>query len=164
LNNVVAGMLSVFKEKPFAGTVGARLHFEDNTIQHCGILSLIDKNGTFQLSHAGIFSYYGITNYLNEVVGNTAALIMIRKKTFEKIGGFNENYRECFEDVELNFECLRLGLLNYMDGRLVANHYESQTRSKSESKLKKQSEDYINYLLPYVKKNLNYIKKYLIQM
>jgi GT2 family glycosyltransferase len=164
LNNVVGGMLSVFKEKPLAGTVGARLHFANNTIQHCGILTLIGENKTLQLSHRAIYSYYGITNFLTEVPGNTAALLMIRKKTFEKIGGFNQNYTECFEDVELNFECLRLGLVNYMDGRLVAYHYESQTRNNDKLKLKRQGDDYLNNLLPYVNKNLNYVKNHLIKV
>ena len=40
-------MLNVFKENRLTGTVGARLHFEDNTIQHDGMLSYIDKKNNF---------------------------------------------------------------------------------------------------------------------
>jgi GT2 family glycosyltransferase len=162
LNNVIGGMLSVYKEKPFAGTVGCRLHFGDGTIQHCGVATMIDKDNNFRLSHNGFSSYYGYSLNLIDVVGNTAALMMIRKKVFEKIGGFNEKYSECFEDVELNFECLRIGLTNYMDARLVSFHYESQTRNQDILKNKRTNNDYSNLLFPYFKKNINYIKKYLI--
>ena len=164
LNNVIGGMLSVYKEKPFAGTVGCRLHFSDGTIQHCGITTMLDKNENFKLSHNGFSSYYGYSLGLIDVVGNTAALMMIRKNVFEKIEGFNEKYSECFEDVELNFECLRIGLTNYIDSRLVAFHYESQTRNDDKSKNERAQSDYINNLFPYYKKNINHIRKYLLEL
>lgn len=164
LNNVIGGMLSIYKEKPLAGTVGCRLHFGDGTIQHCGIITMIDKDNNFRLSHNGLTSYYGYSLNSIDVAGNTAALMMIRKKVFEKIGGFNEQYTECFEDVELNFECLKLGLTNYIDTKLVAFHYESQTRNNDKLKNERANSDYINNLYPFFSKNINYIKKYLVQI
>lgn len=164
LNNVVGGMLSVFKEKPLSGTVGCRLHFGDGTIQHLGIATMIDKQNNFGLSHVGFSSYYGYSLNSKDVVGNTAALMMVRKKVFDKIGGFNEKYSECFEDVEFNFECLRIGLTNYIDPKLVAYHFESQTRNDDKLKNERTINDYSNLLFPYFSKNVNHIKKYLIQI
>jgi GT2 family glycosyltransferase len=164
LNNVIDGMLSVFKEKPLTGTVGCRLHFGDGTIQHLGVTTMIDKQNNFRLSHIGLLSYYGYSLNFTDVVGNTAALMMVRKKVFDRIGGFNEKYTECFEDVEFNFECLRLGFTNYINPKLVAYHYESQTRNNDELKNKKEYDDYNNLLFPYFSKNVNFIKKYLVKI
>jgi GT2 family glycosyltransferase len=164
LNNVVGGMLSVFREKPLAGTVGCRLHFGNGTIQHMGVSIFINKEKKIGVSHNGIYTYYGYSTNLFSVFGNTAALMMVRKKIFNKIGGFNENYTECYEDVEFNIECIKIGLKNYIDGKLVANHYESQTRNNDENKMAKSSNDFGSLLFPYFLKNLNYIKKYLVQI
>lgn len=160
LNDVIYGMLQVFKEKPRIGTVGARLHFADNTIQHDGMFAYINKNNSFQITHKNLTSYYNFSDKSMSVIGNTGALVMIRRFTFEKCGGFNENYISCFEDVELNFKCVTLGLENYLCSNCVAYHYESQTRNDDEEKLNKLEKDYKQYLLPFVIKNIDKLKFY----
>ena len=163
LTDVISGMLNTFKQNPRAGTVGARLHFADNTIQHNGILAVI-KNNSFGVSHINLGSYYNFLDKTTSVPGNTGALVMIRKFTFEKCGMFNENYISCFEDVELNFKCIILGLENYLCSDCVAYHYESQTRNDDEEKLDKLQKDYKNNLLPFVVKNINKLSKQIKQI
>jgi GT2 family glycosyltransferase len=156
LNNVVFGMVQNFKNSPKVGTVGARLHFEDNTVQHDGILAAVVNNNTeVALTHRGLRSYYNFTRTTSKVIGNTAGLMMIRKKLFDSIGGFNEKYRVCFEDVELNFECVSRGFENIYDGRLVAYHYESQTRKNDREDIRIMVEDMKNILLDFTMKNIN---------
>jgi GT2 family glycosyltransferase len=156
LNDVISGMLSVFKTESRVGTVGARLHFADNTIQHDGMLGVINKkNNVFGVTHMNLGNYYNFSNKTNLVIGNTGALVMIRRFTFFKCGMFNENYISCFEDVELNFTCVTLGLENYLCSNCVAYHYESQTRNDDEEKMEKLQKDYSENLLPFVIKNLN---------
>jgi len=159
MNNVIYGMLKIFKEKPKVGTVGCRLHFEDNTIQHDGILAYIDKHKSFRITHKNLRSYYNYETKLTEAPGSTAAILMIRKNTFINCGMFNENYISCFEDVELNFKCLTLGLKNYYDGSLVSYHLESQTRNDDEDSLKKQEHDYLNSLMPFININFDKVSK-----
>jgi GT2 family glycosyltransferase len=155
LNDVISGMLTTFKTQPRVGTVGARLHFADNTIQHDGMLGYVDKNKNFQITHRNLGSYYNFSDKTISVIGNTGGLVMIRKFTFDKCGMFNENYISCFEDVELNFKCVTLGLENYLCSNCVAYHYESQTRNDDSEKLDKLQKDYKDNLLPFVIKNLN---------
>jgi len=162
LNNVIYGMLKIFKENKNIGTVGGRLHFEDKTIQHDGIVAFIDENGSFQVSHLGLKSYYNFSNSTKKVIGSTGALLMIRKKIFEKCGFFNENYISCFEDVELNMKCSLMNLENYCDGNSVAFHYESKTRNEDSENLQKLQSDYINNLLPFVKNNFEKLKNKLL--
>jgi GT2 family glycosyltransferase len=158
LNNVIGGMLKIFKTTANVGTVGCRLHFGDNTVQHAGILTFFSKQRAFQLTHDEIFSFYPKKIKIEKVFGNTAALLMIRKKTFEKCGMFNEKYISCFEDVELNVKCTIIGLNNYYDGNLVAYHYESQTRKNDTEYNNKLQFDYENFLFPFLVNNFNKIK------
>jgi GT2 family glycosyltransferase len=165
LNDVIGNMVNVFKEKPLTGTVGCRLHFGDNTIQHDGIfVAHMKKNNSILVSHHGLFSYYNYTNYVKPVIGNTGALLMIRRNTFIKCGMFNENYTTCFEDVELNLKCISMGLENYFDGRSVAYHYESQTRGKTESVQNQEMMDMNQLLIPFIHNNINKFSKYIINL
>jgi GT2 family glycosyltransferase len=161
LNNVIYGMLSIFKTTQKVGTVGCRLHFEDNTIQHDGILCAINQEKHLLISHHSLSSYYSFSNINRKVIGSTAALLMIKKDVFIKCDYFNENYTSCFEDVELNLKCLMLKLDNYCNSNLVAYHYESKTRNNDKDKLKKVNEDYNNLLLPFVNKNYNNFKTHI---
>jgi GT2 family glycosyltransferase len=165
LNNVIYGMLKVFKENPRTGTVGARLHFEDGTVQHDGVnlyRNRIDNN--FGVTHLSLNNYYNYTTIKKDVIGSTGALLMIRKILFKKIECFNENYTECFEDVELNLKSIILGYNNVCDGSLVAYHYESQTRNEDNNKLNRLQNDWITQLLPLVKNNIDKLspKMYMI--
>jgi len=160
LNNVIYGMIKIFKEKPKAGTIGCRLHFEDNTVQHDGvILQPNPTTGQINLTHASLGAYYSYTTGIKEVMGNTAALMMVRKKIFSKIGGYNEEYTTCFEDVELNLSARLNGFINYYDGSLVSYHYESQTRGKNEKNSKGEYNDYVKILIPFIEKNYNRLFK-----
>jgi GT2 family glycosyltransferase len=161
LNNVIYGMLNIFKTTPKVGTVGCRLHFENNIVQHDGILSVIDKTKTLQISHHGIGTYYNYSINNRKLLGSTAALLMIKKEIFIKCGFFNENYLSCFEDVELNLQCLILGLDNYCNSELVAYHYESQTRNEDKNDLNNLKSDYLNRLQPFMIKNFEKIKSYI---
>jgi len=163
LNNVITNMLLVFKEKNNVGTVGARLHYADNTIQHCGIVLFFDKNNQIQISHANIGSYYNFIKDTTEVIGNTAALMMIRKNTFNKLGMYNETYTNCFEDAELNFECITLGFKNYIAGKSVAYHYESQTRKDNPETRNETIYDFQKTLLSYIYNNIKKLSQHIIR-
>ena len=159
LNNVIYGMLKTFKENPRTGTVGARLHFEDGTIQHDGIFIYLNQsNKNVVTNHKNKNSYYNFSNEISEVVGNTAALMMIMRDVFIKTGMFNDNYRHCFEDVELNLKLKLKNLINYTNGKCVAYHYESQSRDISESSYE-MNEDYNNMIFPIIKDNFEKLKK-----
>jgi GT2 family glycosyltransferase len=163
MNDVISGMLSVFETNKFAGTVGCRLHFGDNTIQHDGVFMGINQsNGSIGVGHINIGNYYNYSNNTKEVFGNTGGLIMVRKIVFENNNMFNENYISCFEDVELNLILNSIGLKNYICGECVAYHYESTTRNEDPKNLDKLKYDYFTNLIPSVKKNIEKIKHKLI--
>jgi len=163
MNDIVTGMLSVFDKNKMVGTVGVRLHFKDNTIQHDGMVIYLKKeNSSFLISHLNLHNYYNYSTTTKEVIGNTGGLMMIRKNTFENKGMFNEKYNTCFEDVELNVLLTSSGLKNYTCGECVSYHYESITRNEDKGKMTKEGYDYHNTLIPVVKQNIDKIKNNII--
>ena len=155
LNDIISGMLNVFNEHKNTGSVGCRLHFEDNTIQHDGIfISLNRKNNSIGLGHLNFKNYYNYHNNLKEVIGSTGGLLLVRKTTFIKQGMFNENYISCLEDVELNIKLLCGNHKNYICGDCVAYHYESKTRNKDPKKDEEFLYDYNHNFIPMINKNV----------
>jgi GT2 family glycosyltransferase len=161
LNNVIYGMLKIFKTTPKVGTIGCRLHFKDNTVQHDGIL--LGYDNSIRLSHLGLSSYYNYSTSIKDVIGSTGALLMIKKSVFEQCNYFNENYISCLEDVELNLTTKTLGYNNICDSNLVSYHFESQTRDDESDKIEKFHKDYY-VLAPFIQKNYKFFEKYIKQM
>ena len=161
LNNIIYGLMKIHKQNHNVGTAGCRLHFEDNLVQHDGIISWIAKPNDFKLSHAGFKSHYNYSTNIKKVIGNTAGLMMIKKSLFEKMGYFNEEYKVCFEDVEMNFKCLLNGFTNYFDGRYVAYHYESQTRKNDVDADVNMNNDLREVLIPFANKNIIKLRNYI---
>jgi GT2 family glycosyltransferase len=151
-------MLNVYSTKPKVGTIGCRLHYEDNTIQHDGMfIGLNISTKELSITHKNRWSYYNFNKDVTTCIGNTAGLMMINTNTFKQIGMFNEEYIECFEDVELNLMLSLKGFENYNIGNHTAYHYESKTRYvKGNMEVIKY--DYRETLLPFVQKNLIKLK------
>lgn len=144
------------------GTIGCKLLFKNDTIQHAGqIIQIRDTFEDLYVSHFGFkdpreyHSFRQITN------GNTCGFCMIERKLFEDIGMFNEKYIECFEDVELNLQCILHNRKNYYLGDVEVYHYESVTRNKNKDKHANMVKDYNENLLPFVKKNFKKLKELL---
>lgn len=155
LNDIIGIMLSVFNEKKNAGTVGARLHYPDNRVQHNGMSIVVsEERKSLSVFDMSLGSYYNYHEGLTPVFGNSAALLMIRKSVFDKIGGFNEKYTHCFEDAELNIKTIKLGFENYLCGNAVAYHKESATRDVINT-TEQMTKDYNEILLPTIMENWN---------
>jgi GT2 family glycosyltransferase len=163
LNDALTRCVDIYlKNKKNTGTIGIRLHFFDGTVQHCGIISMIDQNNGLHLNHVNFRenrNYQMGVNYNS--VGNTGAFLLMNKNLFNEIGGFNENYIECFEDVELNFTCLMKRKKNITVCDAVAYHYESVSRNRTKDKLERLREDYKNNLYPFYLKNQDFLKKFM---
>lgn len=161
-NDIVTKMLEIYKANKNVGTIGARLHYPDKYIQHGGISMVFSASQKrSNLTHEGLKTFHGASeDKVKGVLGNTAALLMIQKKLFSRIGGFIENNLEAFEDLILNIECLKLNKKNIYCGNLVAIHHESISRGKT-AKQTNEQKDMANIVNPYLRDNLNYIKPYI---
>jgi GT2 family glycosyltransferase len=137
LNDTLSIMVKCYLDNiEKAGTIGCRLHYENGSLQHLGIVAY--KTHDSASSDAIFFTHLAFGQDFNDLTveeiistyGNTAACMMISKRLFNKYGGFNEKYEICFEDVELNLKALLDGKYNYTCTDAVSYHYESQTRGK----------------------------------
>jgi GT2 family glycosyltransferase len=154
LNDALSRCIEIYnKNKENVGTIGIRLHYGDGSIQHNGILIFKDNENQIKLSHKDfkkINNYSTNINYNSQ--GNTGGFMLINKKLFLNLGGFNENYIECLEDVELNLKCKQQGLKNITISDAVAYHYESISRNKISGGEQRFIKDY-QKLLSFIEKN-----------
>ncbi|WP_244831586.1 glycosyltransferase family 2 protein [Candidatus Vampirococcus lugosii] len=156
LNDALSRCVQIYNEnKDTVGTIGIRLHYGDSSIQHNGItLSMNDDR--LMISHKDIKK---INNYSTDVnynsIGNTGGFLLIKKKLFKSFDGFNEDYIECLEDVELNLRCKSLGLKNITVSDAVAIHYESISRNKISGGNERFVEDYKKLLVFINENNIN---------
>ncbi|MCR4952379.1 MAG: glycosyltransferase [Solobacterium sp.] len=111
------------------GTVGIRLLFADNTIQHAGIL--MGKGGIAGHAHHGGMDnegcYYDLRIPYN-VSGNTAACLMIKKDRYIACGMMDEELQVAFNDVDLNLRLREKGYRNIFLPYVRMHHYESKSR------------------------------------
>ena len=163
MNDALTLCASKFSSKNNIGTAGIRLHYSDDTIQHAGIYCLRDSNDNLRLSHVGLRTKNKYSGIDYKAIGNTGAFLMITKELFNEIGGFNEIYTECFEDVELNFQALINGYKNITIYDAVAYHYESVSRSKSSVKQNNERVDLVEKLIPFYENNKSELNKYIKQ-
>jgi GT2 family glycosyltransferase len=167
MNDTISSMVKTYlNNKKNVGTIGCRLYYENKSIQHAGILLVFSKSkNEIFLTHKGINTYYQAAYHTQkQILGSTGAYLMINKTLFKKIGGFDENTTECFEDVLLNMECIKRKKTNIYVGEATAFHFESITRNRDADKLVRQSNDFKNILLPYINKNKHIVAPYIIAM
>ncbi len=162
INDSISHMINVYNQnKHSIGTIGARLHYEDNTIQHSGICVYRDiTSKNLYLSHIGIREKYQYHENNTEVIGNTGAFLMINKNLFKTIGMFPTEYEECFEDVHLNIKSLNINKKNILVGDAVLYHYESKTRDIVDGKNERMGRD-LTKIVPIINKSPN-SNKYII--
>lgn len=170
LNDALSRCVEIYQQYiDVVGTIGIRLHYGDSSVQHCGI-EIIKGDGKDKTKDAIHLSHIDLkktenykTDLYYDCIGNTAAFLLMKKDLFVELGYFNEEYIECFEDVELNLSCILHKKVNITCCDAVAYHFESVSRNKNENKLKKNANDYYNNLFPFYKNNEEILSKILIK-
>ncbi len=112
------------------GTVGAKLLFSDDTIQHAGII--LGKGGLAGHAHYEKSRYYVSHQWElsvpYDVSASTAACLMIQKKKFLEVGGLEEKLAVAFNDVDFNMKIGKKGYQNIYLPSVELYHYESKSR------------------------------------
>ena len=165
LNDALSRCVKIYLEnEETVGSIGIRLHYSNGNVQHNGIYINYDNNEHLIISHLELDNDKGYSiNEMNIVNGNTAAFLLINKELFKTAEYFNENYIECFEDVELNFKLMLLNKINITVSSAVGFHYESVSRNKDNTKIKRVNKDYLERLLPFYLLNKDDLDKCLIK-
>lgn len=113
------------------GSVGARLLFPNDLLQHGGVV--IGIGGVAGHSHKGRPrqdpGYFNRAILTQAVSGVTAACMLVRKEVFEQVGGFDEqNLAVAFNDVDLSLKIREAGYRIVYCPYAELYHYESVSR------------------------------------
>lgn len=121
------------------GVVGARLLFEDNSIQHDGMAPMVLKEYPELLlnDHPNKGWPVSLSKNAAEVADCpllTAACVAISKSLFEEVGGFDPAYvLGDFEDSDLCLKVLEAGKRNVICRDVELNHLERQSQNLVEA-------------------------------
>ena len=111
------------QKNPQAAVVGAKLLYPDKTIQHAGVIICQDKYPRH--IYTGFAADHPAVNQSRRFQIVTAAAMLVRRKIFSSVGGFDTKFKNGFEDVDF---CLRLGEsgqeIHYC-ATSVVQHFES---------------------------------------
>jgi GT2 family glycosyltransferase/Flp pilus assembly protein TadD len=124
-------LIRTIHPNPAIGAAGSKLLYPDGTIQHAGVVLVDDKKTGDPL--VGKHIYRGNKPDLPEAnipfcyQALTAASLLVRRSAFVDAGGFDENYWNGYEDIDL---CLRLGEMGHLivyTPQSVLIHHESKS-------------------------------------
>lgn len=120
--------------RPYTGAVGMKLYYpQSEKIQHAGITNLpmgpVHKLQFLENGKASELFRHGSMNYL----AVTAACLMVEREKFQEAGGFAEELRVAFNDVDLCFGLYEAGYHNVCIHDCHAYHHESLSRGEDES-------------------------------
>jgi O-antigen biosynthesis protein len=122
--------------RPEIGCVGAKLYYDDDTIQHAGVI--VGLGGVAGHSHkhylrhdVGYFHRLILVQNLSAV---TAACLVIRKTIFEEVGGLeDENLKVAFNDVDFCLKVREAGYRNLWTPYAELYHHESKSRGSEDT-------------------------------
>ncbi len=106
--------------------VGSKLLYEDKTIQHAGVVFSRLYQTPYHIFQ-GLPESFPPANVRKEFQVVTAACMLVRKETFESVGGFDEGFVNGFEDVDLCLKIRQLGKKVIYQPKSCLYHLESQS-------------------------------------
>jgi GT2 family glycosyltransferase/glycosyltransferase involved in cell wall biosynthesis/Tfp pilus assembly protein PilF len=126
----LAPLVALANADPAVAAVGAKLLYPDGKIQHAGV-ALADCSGHDPLLAFHLFAKekadIAPANERRIYQAVTAACMLARKSHFDAAGGFDEEYWNGYEDVDLCLRFQERGWLTVYEPASVVTHHESQS-------------------------------------
>lgn len=141
-------LLDVVVHDKKAGAIGSRLIYprvpkgasnegRSYRVQHAGIgFKGVQREGSFFIQPYNMANGdYLDCSELDPVrrAAVTAAVLLVSKEAFARIGGFDERYVYGYEDVDLCLKLDKVGYHNYCCPKSIVYHYEFGTQSRDDS-------------------------------
>ena len=124
--------LLMYAQREDVGAVGAKLYFPDRKIQHAGVVLKLGAHRTAGHSHYGQagmnLGYMGRLCYAQDVSAVTGACLMVSRKKYDEVGGFDEGFAVSLNDVDFCLKLRQAGYLNVFTPFAELYHYESLSR------------------------------------
>jgi glycosyltransferase involved in cell wall biosynthesis len=153
--------------QPNIAIVGSKLLYPDNKVQHAGVIVGIGgvaghSHKYYDTNDPGYFSRLNLVQNLSAVTG---ACLLTKRSVFEEVGGFDENLKIAFNDVDY---CLKVRKKNYeiiYTPYAELYHHESITRGANNSPLKIEIHNKeVHFMLSKWKNTLEYDPYYSINL
>jgi GT2 family glycosyltransferase len=117
--------------RPEIGCVGAKLYYDDETIQHAGVILGVGgvAGHSHKYFHRGASGYFSRLKIVQNLSAVTAACLLVRKSIYEEVGGLDEtDLRVAFNDVDFCLEVRKAGYRNLWTPYAELYHHESKSR------------------------------------
>lgn len=126
--------------RPEVGVVGAKLLYDDDTIQHGGVLVGVGgvASHAHRLLHKSLHGYFGRAGVTLNYSAVTGACMAVRKELYLKLGGLDEDvFAVAYNDIDFCLRVREQGYWNVWTPMALLYHYESKTRGYEDTPEKK---------------------------
>ena len=132
--NWLEEMLQLCQQKD-VGMVGAKLYYPDDTIQHAGVVVGLGGVAAHVLCKLprDAEGYMGRLRCVQEISAVTAACMMVKTSVFKAVGGFDEELKVAFNDIDLCMKVRKYGVKIIFTPYAELYHYESKSRGMEDT-------------------------------
>jgi len=144
------------------GAVGARLLYGDGRIQHGGVVVGINRvaANAFRSWPGQTIGNLRLADLTRNCSAVTGACMMVSRRIFDEVGGFDERLRVVLNDVDLCLKIRQRGYLVVYTPNACLYHYEGSSRGRlhpppDEKLFEERWKDFLDLGDPYYNPNLS---------
>lgn len=120
----ISSLTACAARKNNIGIVGCKLLYPDSTVQHAGVaFSSVKVHHIYR----NFSPFHPAVNKTREFQAVTAACMLVPRKLFLSLGGFDESFINGFEDLDFCFRARSKGFKVMYTPESVVIHHESKT-------------------------------------
>jgi GT2 family glycosyltransferase len=149
-------------QRPDVGAVGARLLYGDGRIQHAGVVVGINRvaANAFRSWPGQTIGNLRLADVSRNCSAVTGACMMVPRRIFGEVGGFDERLRVVLNDVDLCLKIRQRGYLVVYTPHASLYHYEGSSRGRlhpppDEKVFEERWKEFLDVGDPYYNPNLS---------
>ncbi len=133
--------MSTHIQRKEVGAVGAKLLYDDNSLQHAGVVVGLGGVAGHAFKHLmdGEASYFNRADIVQNLSACTAACLMVKRELFLELGGLEEDFLQiAFNDIDLCLKIREAGYLITYTPFAKLYHHESRSRGYEDTHAKQE--------------------------
>lgn len=112
------------------GVVGSKLLYPDDTIQHIGVVVGLSGGAAHICKHYSDkilmgSPFHHAKDLVRNVTAVTGACLMVRRKVYEEVNGFDPEFKIAFNDIDFCLKIWKAGYANIYTPHAKLYHHES---------------------------------------